>query len=335
MASLVACGDDAPTRSAEPATEVAETARESLSVTAPGPSEDCPHALAEGTPAAVRTTLHDLGYDLLFADACTVQRAEQEGDPAICQELSVSTLRDRCVARVAIASAQPLACPPGRTMPGRDPLCVALAARDRRLCQVASVLDRAVCEQALGRATACAHLPDTERDACTERAADLASRVQGEPTTSPALTTSMTLTLADGSTRSPTSAARGARITYRGCTRVLVLGEQAHLTAPFGLAGVAFEVVVPGEEPFEASLTSLPSETASTLSATLDGSRVLHANTGSVSLTRLTPELGGVVEGTFHASYAGEMAMLDGTFTTFVRDVDLPSAACAPAPAAR
>ncbi len=130
-----------------------------------------------------------------------------------------------------------------------------------------------------------------------------------------------------GSSTRPTSAAdRGVRIISRGCTRVLVLGDQSHLTAPFRPASMAFDVVLARDPPIEVSLSSLPSDTASTLSATLDGSRTLHATSGSVTITRLDLELGGVVEGTIHAAFAGGVPAIDATFTTFVRDLDPPCA---------
>lgn len=308
----------------EPAPEVARPG-----TTAPTEAEACARALAEATPAAVRSVLDDLGYDV-FADACSMDRAEREHALALCEALSVSTLRDRCASRVAIASAHPEMCPEARTLAGRDPLCVALAAHDRRLCGVAGVLERSICEAALGRPAACAQLPEMEREGCRSRAADLGARVQGEPITRPALETSMTLTRADGSMRAVSSAERGARITYRGCTRVLALGDETRLSAPFGPAGVAFEVVLPDAAPAEVALTNLP-PAPSTLGVTLDGSRVLHASAGTLRFRRIEPALGGIVEATFQVTFAGAEESLDGVFTTFVRDVDAPPPACAPA----
>ncbi len=327
MALLVACGEEAPiaasSRHAEDRGELSSTEH---AIAPSSPESACAADLAARTPPSVRATLGDLGYDRLFDDACLAQQAEAHQDSAACAELSVSTLRERCVARVAIASARPSDCPAARTMGGRDPLCVALAARDRRLCAIGSSLDRAVCEAALGRDVACAHLRDAERDACSTRVADLGARIEGEVRTSPALETSMSMHV--GSDVRTTSAAdRGVRVISRGCTRLLVLGDQSHLTAPFGLASIAFDVVLVGDPPIDASLTSLPSDMASTLSATVDGIRTLHATSGSVTITRLELALGGVVEGTIHAAFAGQVPVIDATFTTFVRDLDPPCAA--------
>lgn len=329
---LAGCGDEGalpPEPAARGTDEAAPAEVDHAAAAAPSEAEACARALADQTPEAVRGTLDDLGYDV-FADACTMARAEREGAATVCETLSVSTLRERCVSRVAIASGHPEACPAARTLAGRDPLCVALAAHDRRLCGVAGVLERSICEAALGRPAACAQLPEMEREGCRSRAADLGARVQGEPITRPALETSMTLTRADGSMRAVSSAERGARITYRGCTRVLALGDETRLSAPFGPAGVAFEVVLPDAAPAEVALTNLP-PAPSTLGVTLDGSRVLHASAGILRFRRIEPALGGIVEATFQVTFAGAEESLDGVFTTFVRDVDAPPAACAPA----
>lgn len=324
LASLLACGEEAPA-AAPREREVVGEHRPEDGPPAPSSAEGaCAADLAARTPAPVRTTLGDLGYDRLFEDACLAQQAETHRDAAACAELSVSTLRERCVARVAIASARPSDCPAARTMAGRDPLCVALAARDRRLCAVGSSLDRAVCEAALGRDVACAHLRDAERDVCTTRVADLGV-LDGDVRTTPALEAAMSMRVGSG-TRPTSAADRGVRVISRGCTRVLVLGDQSHLTAPFGLASMAFDVVLVGEPPIAATLSTLPSDMASTLSATVDGIRTLHATSGSVTITRLELELGGVVEGTIHAAFAGQVAAVDATFTTFVRDLDPPCA---------
>jgi hypothetical protein len=330
---LLALGCDEPAAPAriddddEPET-IVDRATRSLPSEPPRASEACASDLAARTPPEVRATLGDLGYDTLFDDACIATRAEADHDPAACDTLGLSTLRDRCRARVAVAAGRPSDCPAARATDGRDPLCVALAARDRRLCDAAGILDGAICEAALGRDRACARLPDAERDACAARAADLAPRIEGEVRTTPALTTAFTITLPDGSTHAPTSAARGARITWRSCVRVLVLGDPTRLAAPFAQSAVAFAVVATDEPPLEATLSVLPSDAVSTLSASVDGIRTLHASGGTISLTRLDAELGGVVSGTFHAAFAGAPAAIDGTFTTFVRDLDPRPAEC-------
>jgi len=326
--ALGGCGDDDAGTVAPPReTLVVQEARAAMAEASPAPADSCARDLAERTPAPVRATLGELGYDAVFSDACLAQEAERQGDASVCEGLSVSTLRERCVSRVAIASGSPSQCPEARTMSGHDPLCVALAGRDRRLCGVLSVgVDRAVCEAALGREAACNRMHDADRDACVTRSSELASHVHGEVRTTPALETSLTMT-AEGRTRAPSSADRGVRIAARGCTRRLLLGDAAHLTAPFGLASIAFELVLTREGPSEIGLSSLPSDAASTLAVSLDGARTLRANGGSVSLTRLETELGGRVEGTFRATFAGEPSVIDGSFTTFVRDLDpLPSA---------
>ncbi len=335
MASLLlACGDEGDAVPRPESVAPAPSTIATPEASALTPSETCARDLAEQTPEAVRATLGELGYDTLFADVCVGQRAEQAGDPAICAELSVSTLREHCVARVAIAHEHPTDCPLSRTIPGRDPLCVALAARDRRLCAVAGVLDRAVCEAALGRAGACAHLPAGERQGCVARSCDLATRVHGDARRTPALETSLEVTAEGREPRALTSADRGARLEYRECVRVLSLGDPSRLTAPFARGAIVLELVLAADAPLEVTLTNLPTGVSSALTLSLDGTRSGHATGGTVSLTTLEPELGGAVEGSFHVTLAGAPSVVDGTFTTFVRDVDPRPSTCEAEPTA-
>lgn len=294
----------------------------------------CARDLAAQTPAPVRGALDDLGYGAIFDDACLEEQAERSGDPSVCEGVTVSSLRDRCVLRVAIASGHPLDCPASRTLEGRAPLCVALAARDRRLCTAAGVVDAAVCEAALGDPRGCDLLGGAERDACVARAADLRARVGGDVRTTPPLETSTTLTMADGTQRAIASAARGARISYRGCTRVLTLGEPERTRAPFAAPALALDIAAGAEAPFDVDLGALPGLSTSTLSISLDGLHVPSA-AGTLTIRTLEATLGGVVEGSFHATLGPGRPTVDGIFTTFVRDVDPSPATCVPLDPAR
>lgn len=323
---LAACGDDAPAASRTPGDR--EVAAMDPGVDPSPVTTSCAQDLEAQTPAPVRAMLGDLGYPGLFDDVCAAQRAEETGDASLCAPLTASSARDRCVVRVAIAAGHPADCPTARTVDGRDPLCVALAARDRRLCAAAGLLDGAICQSALGRAGACGHLPEIERAECTSRATDLATRVTGTPRTSPPLETSLTITQRDAA-RSLTTADRGARLVYRGCTRALIVGDPHRLTAPFGTASLALDAVLPDREaPLEVRLSGMATDASSTLLVSLDGIRTLHATDGTVSISELEPELGGRVVATLEASFAGQ-SPITGTLSTFLRDVDPRPANCA------
>jgi hypothetical protein len=117
-----------------------------------------------------------IGYDTFFADACRVVDAAKAGDAKRCQGIATSALREHCRATVAELRADPNACPwtqPRRPSLGRDPTCVAIAARIAPLCGVEhDPVERAVCvallEPAPRGATGCAKLfSRAQRDRCT------------------------------------------------------------------------------------------------------------------------------------------------------------------------
>lgn len=98
--------------------------------------------------------LEAIGYDTFLRDACRIIEAAKTNDAAKCSAIDATTLEAQCRATLAQATAAPDACPwqsPGRPARGRDAKCVAVAARDVRLCVGASdALDRATCEATLG-----------------------------------------------------------------------------------------------------------------------------------------------------------------------------------------
>jgi hypothetical protein len=124
--------------------------------------------------------LEAIGYDTFFADACRVIDAAKAGDTKRCLAIGTSALRTHCRATVAELRAIPAACPwlqPSAPSRGRDPACVAIAARSAPLCQVEhDPVARAVCGALLGRpshdATGCQRLfSRPERERCTREVA--------------------------------------------------------------------------------------------------------------------------------------------------------------------
>ena len=95
-----------------------------------------------------------IGYDTFVVDACRVLDAAKAKDPTRCAPIAASSLRARCERVTAIAAADPDLCPwaiASRTSSGRDPLCLALALRDARMCAGALRTERPTCEAALAR----------------------------------------------------------------------------------------------------------------------------------------------------------------------------------------
>jgi hypothetical protein len=125
----------------------------------------------------VGDAIEALGYDTLLRDACSIVEAAKALDVRRCAVIEVSSLRERCVATVAEVAGKADACPwemPGRPLRGRDPACLAIAARDARLCAaVVQASEREACVAvAAGEPAACNKLPrEADRARCARAAA--------------------------------------------------------------------------------------------------------------------------------------------------------------------
>ncbi len=293
------------------------------------PDDACAAALAAGTPERVRSTLHAIGYDDVFRDTCLAERAERDADATLCEQLVLPSLTRQCIVRVAVTVARPEACPQGIDE-ARDPLCVALAARDRRLCAAASLVDRAVCEEALGREHRCNHLPDEVRGDCDARGRALAALVTGEVTTSPPLETSLVVHIAGEDASIGTGAIeRGATIDWSGCSPRLHVGDPEALALPFGSGAIALTARVDGPTPTSITIGPIVAgDVGATLELAPARGRRARASQGQVRVRTLELTLGGIVEGTFEATLSGADAQADGTFHTFVRDLAPRPASC-------
>lgn len=107
--------------------------------------------------------LEAVGYDTFLRDACRVLDAAKTRDRKRCAAITASPLRLRCEATVAEVTANADACPwdvGGKPDRGRDPMCLAIASRDARLCVSAEdPFERATCSSiARGDDKACAAL---------------------------------------------------------------------------------------------------------------------------------------------------------------------------------
>jgi hypothetical protein len=336
--AVLAC-DDAPDVSHAHPIEARPRERDEATSTLPPPMpgtiEACAVALGQHTPDELSATLDDLGYDVVFEDACRAARAERDRSASLCDELSVSVLRDRCRERVAIASADPSGCPDARAGEGREPLCLALAGRDPRLCAAAPTLERAVCEAVLldgddhpGRS--CGRLPVDLRPACIARSERLSVLATGARVDAEPVEPSFTFHVGEQPERSVGSAAHGARVVYEACIPILAIGDEHPAALSLhGPGSAALRVPLGSPAPIEADVGPLGASLALSMGS-------LHAasiESGHVSITQLDRELGGTVIGTFTAELrgAGEPQHVEGAFTTFVRDLEVRPDGC-PAP---
>jgi hypothetical protein len=98
----------------------------------------------------VADALEGFGYDTFLRDACRVLDAARTHDGKRCDPIDASTLRAHCHAIVAEIAGDADACPwkiAAEPRRGRDPACVAIAARDPRLCAAAEgTTERATCD---------------------------------------------------------------------------------------------------------------------------------------------------------------------------------------------
>lgn len=231
--ALAACGPpDAPAEARGEA--VPSEARAELASEPEGAG--CTGSLRDETPEALRRALSALGWSTVYDDACAAEAARASGDPAACDALSVSALREHCRDEVAIATGQPLACSEGDH--GHEPLCLALAARHRGLCRSVPLARRALCEALLGDGVdRCdrADVPDHEgcRRGFEERATlfPVPSTAARTPSLEVALETTRVIELGTQHTREApvtedlSEAERGAVLRWDGCNAILTLGS--------------------------------------------------------------------------------------------------------------
>jgi hypothetical protein len=126
-----------------------------------------------------------IGYDTLLRDACRTLDAAKSLDLARCDAIGLSALRNACVSTVAEIAGRADVCPwtsVGRPEDGRDAACVAVAARDPRLCD--ALLDAAARATCVAVTThdvaACVQgAPRSGRERCTRVAKRWASAFPG------------------------------------------------------------------------------------------------------------------------------------------------------------
>lgn len=267
--------------------------------------------------------------DTLLEDACGLDIAVRAHAPERCASLRLSSLRETCAFRASIVAGRPEACPAAPGLRGRDPVCVALAARDTSLCAAASLTERARCfALAAGDSRPCEALDPLLRPTCVRDLDPLHALLPALPRATP---------------RTPDAARNGWSTAI----------EDASVNTPVGwlLRGVFLDendtlwFVDPalgwpavGAMAVDRTLVGvrLPSRRGSAL--VLDarlvavGVPVLSTLDGSLraagTLTHATHRRGGRVAGTlvFDGASAGRAVHLELHFDTFVRDVVMATA---------
>lgn len=124
----------------------------------------------------VGDALGALGYETFLRDACRLLEAAKYEKRETCDLIDASALRSRCQSWVAMVSQAPDACPmqfEGLVSRGRSPSCVAVAAKDPRLCAgEARTAARSTCAAMVLRdAAKCEGLLPNQRSACQREVA--------------------------------------------------------------------------------------------------------------------------------------------------------------------
>lgn len=119
----------------------------------------------------VGDTISAIGYDTMFRDACRFLEAARDRKAETCDKIDASAVRQKCQSWVAMIVNQPDLCPlefEGVTTHGRLPACVAIAARDPRLCSAElRTSQRATCEAMILKDVAkCSALRPVHKLAC-------------------------------------------------------------------------------------------------------------------------------------------------------------------------
>ncbi len=298
-----------------------------------GPADDlvarCVRRNRESLGPELSRALDALGDDSLLGDSCRLDLAVRQRAPERCASLQLSSLRETCAFRAAVASARPLSCPPAPGLRGRDPVCVALAARDASLCGAASLAERARClALATGDGRRCETLDPLLRPACRRDVEPLrgvtAPLPRAQPIApDPALNVWATSTEDASVDVSAPWLTRGVFVDEAGS--LWIVNPALGWPRPGALADEERQVGV-----------VLPAQRgpATVLDARLvvPGAMALSTGDGTLRatamLTRASTRRGGRVAGrvTFEGASAGRVVRVELRFDTFVRDVVDPAA---------
>lgn len=178
---VAACAREGPPRPERPAApprgplgvpgltlDAGETGMESrVDAALPDPVARCVASARSATPAVVAEALAVVDEPAFIESACRLDVAVRLRAPGFCDGVTLSSLREVCLSRAAMVAAMPERCPYAVGSRGRDPVCVAIAARDLGLCAAATTSARLRCEALARRDPArCERLDPLLRPAC-------------------------------------------------------------------------------------------------------------------------------------------------------------------------
>lgn len=293
----------------------------------PAPTDDDPIARCvrrnrEALGPELGSAVQSLGDDSLLGDACALDLAVRQRAPERCASLRLSGLRDVCTFRSAVAAARPDACPPSPGLRGRDPVCVALAARDASLCGAATATERARClAVATGDARRCEVLDPLLRSGCLrdiEPLRAVASAVRRAEALAPDPARNVWSTPAgDAGVETPAPwLTRGVFVDGGGALWIVdaSVGWPRDVAGDEGRVGVALVAARGAVTVLDAKLSVPGSGPMSTADGTLRA---------TATLTRAATRRGGRVAGrvAFAGTSAGRLVTVELRFDTFVRDV--------------
>lgn len=363
LSSVAGCEEDppAPTRPAlttEAREELAEEADLEPAPTSAWPSDttgllesleavesvdSCRARLREQMPVEVAEVMADLSYAQVIDDVCAGLVAVRDRSPEGCDALSVTAQKRGCRKRLALVAGEPSLCPDATVMPGRDPVCVAWAARDPGLCRAAPISEEARCRAVLsGDARGCRSHQGGDRARCEAEVARYASALGEERNESAAaevepLFRATAEVEREGAAREPIAIEerfldRGVHLEARGCGHRLSLSDPAAgLPSPVSFTDrpprMELELDVPAEPelPYSVPLGATTGALRVVLPGIGEATSLVGAE-GSVTITEFDAERGGLIAGRIE----GELSMtpgrvrVRGEFRTFVRDLEAP-----------
>jgi len=296
-----------------------------------------------GVDPLVGDTLEGIGYDTLLRDACRALEAAKTRSTKPCDEIAASSLRARCVSRVAAIERDPEACPwevPTQPERGRDPVCLALATSDPRPCAAAfEAVDRATCEAiSSGDAARCARLPGrSDRARCERDAKRWAGALPAAPGSSRSNAAALgkaTLTEpGDAGVQSfPVDVSRGLVVVERmdGAHVVvgppLEVGSDFVVSSPNSPGSLSLELVIPSDSRkarVEGGVVRRPNRPSISFDRP-------QASALAIQVRRFERTRGGAVEVTV-SGILREGVGVEVALSTFVRDVVKGAAVLGPA----
>jgi len=335
---------------AEPASSAWPTGAPDLlaSLEEVGDAQSCRRRIRAEVPVEVAEAFADLGYEQILDDVCAGLVAVRDRSVEGCDALSVSALRRGCRRRLAIVAGRPDACPGDRALPGREPVCLAWAARDPALCRAAMPDRQARCRAVLaGEPDACDRERGGDRGRCEAMVRRYAPALGDERRESAAEEVEPRFAVTAEVVRDDETVDtveisrdvldRGVHLAAEGCSHRLSLRNPlGELPRPASIGGfdgsVEAQLDVPPDVETPHAVPLGPTTAAVRVRVPGHGEATsISGATGEVRLTAWLPERGAEIAGGIEADLAlvPGRVRVDGAFRTFVRDVDPLPDSCA------